>query len=175
MAGGAALPSLNNSKSFSNGVKFKSKHKTLLLFDFFTIGAIPTGSLDKLKGSCWWLFSLKPALCLLICPPKACPIANSSPQMEHSCVLGLAGGWFSMPPSPSVNLGFLWLARWPPRAWNEGNCRLHVLHSKTRLGILLSMTCSYLFPPPCERSIKQFARAKLFSTSDLSEKLLFMV
>ena len=35
---GAAFPSLNNSISFSLGVKFKSKHKNLLLLDFFTTG-----------------------------------------------------------------------------------------------------------------------------------------
>ena len=58
--------------------------------------------------------------------------------MVHSCVLGLVGepDWESelVPPSPAINRGFLWLARWPPRAWNDGNCRLQVLHSKTRVG-----------------------------------------
>lgn len=65
-------------------------------------------------------------------PPKAWPMANSSPQMVHSCTLGLAASPWPRPSSASF--GFLWLARWPPNAWNDGNCRLHVLHSKTRAG-----------------------------------------
>ncbi|URE24069.1 hypothetical protein MUK42_13111 [Musa troglodytarum] len=56
-------------------------------------------------------------------PPKACPTANSMPQMEHRCTLRLEA-------ERSV-LGRLWLVRWPPSAWNVGNWRLHVLHSKT--------------------------------------------
>ncbi|KAL4291555.1 hypothetical protein GQ457_14G023460 [Hibiscus cannabinus] len=107
-----SLPSFNNSKSFSSGVKFKSKHKCLLLLDFFTIDAIFASCDDKLEGSSWCRFSFKPVLCLLICPPNACPIVNSTPQIGHLCVLGFVGCWFSVDPlSPSINLGFLWLAR----------------------------------------------------------------
>lgn len=31
------------------------------------------------------------SLCLLMCPPSACPTANFIPQIGHSCFLGLAG------------------------------------------------------------------------------------
>ncbi|KHG09602.1 hypothetical protein F383_12583 [Gossypium arboreum] len=53
--------------------------------------------------------STKP-FCYSISSQLACPIENSSPQIEHSCVLGFAGGWFSVE-LPSSNFGFLWLAR----------------------------------------------------------------
>ncbi|WVZ68262.1 hypothetical protein U9M48_017221 [Paspalum notatum var. saurae] len=90
------------------------------------------------------------ARCRRMCPPSAWPMANSSPQTGHSCTLGLAGcagvgvgssvGWRPRQRSAaavccwcwSSCLGRLWLARWPPSAWNVGNCRLHVLHSNTR-------------------------------------------
>ena len=79
-------PQLHNLRSFSSGNKFKSKHKTLLLFDFFMIGtACTTRSLLITNPS------LMAALCLLICPPSACPIENSSPHMEHPCVFGFTG------------------------------------------------------------------------------------
>jgi hypothetical protein len=175
---GAAFPSLNNSISFSLGVKFKSKHKTLLLLDFFTTGTTCLWSeLGGLKGSASWFWSFKAALCLLIWPPKACPIANSSPQIEHSCVLGFAGDWDSKLPSPPINLGFLWLARWPPKAWNDGNFLLHVLHSKTRLGELLLMAWSKEGKEydslPLDRNTRQFAMVML--SISLAYKLLFMV
>ncbi|KAF0931037.1 hypothetical protein E2562_039546 [Oryza meyeriana var. granulata] len=57
-----------------------------------------------------------------ICPPSAWLMANSSPQMEHPCTLGL--GADSTAASPSARRGFLWLAQWPPSAWKDGNYRL---------------------------------------------------
>ncbi|RZR81834.1 hypothetical protein BHM03_00008136 [Ensete ventricosum] len=62
-------------------------------------------------------------LCRRMWPPRACPIANSTPQMEHRCTLRLD--------VERSTLGRLWLVRWPPSAWNVGNWRLHVLHSNT--------------------------------------------
>lgn len=127
---GAIFPN-KNFKSFSKGVKFKSNPKTLLLlFDLLSTGNLgKTGSAAKL--------SVMAARCFLMWPPKACPRANSRPQMEHSCIFGfvdklknLAASSFNFSP---INLGLLWLARWPPRAWNDGNVRLQVLHSKIPL------------------------------------------
>jgi hypothetical protein len=66
--------------------------------------------------------------CRLMWPPSAWPTANSSPQIGHSCILSLLD-----PSSPGI-CGFLWLARCPPSAWKDGNCFLHVLHSKTLPG-----------------------------------------
>ena len=167
-------------KSFSKGVKFRSRHKARRLFivdkpceeaKLRGLVAEPCEEV-KLRGPCMfsvrfkgtWL-SFKAVLCLLMWPPKAWPIANSRPQTEHSCVLGLVGepcDWESrLPCSPPINLGFLWLARWPPSAWNDGNCRLHVLHSKTRLGELEKASISL----PRESSIKQFATVTLWSNS----------
>lgn len=124
---GAFFPN-NNFKSFSRGVKFKSKHITRLLFDLFRTGTFATT---------WFIEenpSLVAALCLLMWPPSACPRENSWPQMEHSCILGLfpklrvlASDLSSSPSS----FGLLWLALWPPRAWNDENLRLQVLHSNS--------------------------------------------
>lgn len=180
-------------KSFSKGVKFRSRHKArrLLIVDKPCEEAKLRGLVAepceeaklrglvaepceevKLRGPCMfsvrfkgtWL-SFKAVLCLLMWPPKAWPIANSRPQTEHSCVLGLGGepcDWESrLPCSPPINLGFLWLARWPPSAWNDENCRLQVLHSKTRLGELEKASISL----PRESSIKQFATVTLWSNS----------
>ncbi|WRX24966.1 hypothetical protein QQP08_017453 [Theobroma cacao] len=75
---GALVPN-STCKSFSNGVKFKSKHGIrLVLFDLFNTGTVETtGNGEK-------LLSFTAALCLLIWPPRACPMENSWPQMEHS-------------------------------------------------------------------------------------------
>lgn len=173
-----------NPKSFSNGVRFRSRHKTLRLVVFFTTGTCEEGEEGEeeegSKETCRLSSRLKGAwlcLCLLMWPPRACPIANSRPQMEHSCVLGLVGEPCGdceesrLDPSPPIiNLGFLWLARWPPSAWNDGNCRLQVLHSKTRLGELEKTSIS----APRESSIKQFAMVLMLSSS-LPVMLLFMV
>lgn len=126
---GAFFPN-NNFKSFSKGVKFKSKHITLLLLDLFSTAG--TFKSFRVMGENPWLIV---ALCRLMCPPKACPIPNSRPQIEHSCIFGLSPAelWSLVRSlcSSSVNLGLLWLARWPPSAWNDENWRLQVLHSKT--------------------------------------------
>ncbi|TYI65758.1 hypothetical protein E1A91_D09G179100v1 [Gossypium mustelinum] len=74
---GALLPN-RTCKSFSKGVKFKSKQTTLrLLFDLFNTGTVGTSG----KGE---KVSFMAARCLLIWPPRACPVENSWPQMEHS-------------------------------------------------------------------------------------------
>ena len=151
-------PQLHNLRSFSSGNKFKSKLKTLLLFDFFMIGtACTTRSLLTNKSS------LMAALCLLICPPSACPIENSSPHMEHSCVFGFTGElgmlWNR---SPAINLGFfLWLALCPPRAWNDGNCRLHVLHTKARERELFLVESIW---PTLDSNIKQLAMSMVWNS-----------
>ena len=126
---GALVPN-KTCKSFSNGVKFKSKHTTLRqLFNLFNTCTVETtGNGEKL--------SFMESLCLLICPPKAWPVENSWPQMEHSWVLGLVDKLrncacsFAFSP---INLGFLWLVRWPPNAWNDEKQRWQVLHLKTSL------------------------------------------
>ncbi|KAL4283592.1 hypothetical protein GQ457_16G022970 [Hibiscus cannabinus] len=65
-------------KSFSNGVKFKSKQTTLgLLFDLFNTGTVETSG-NTAKPS------FMVTRCLLMWPPKACPMENTWPQMEHS-------------------------------------------------------------------------------------------
>ncbi|RZS00228.1 hypothetical protein BHM03_00029881 [Ensete ventricosum] len=51
--------------------------------------------------------------------------------MEHRCTICLE--------TELSVLGRLWLVRWPPRAWNVGNWRLHVLHSKTPTAALGSL------------------------------------
>ncbi|CAL5322444.1 unnamed protein product [Camellia sinensis] len=158
-----------NSKPFSKGVKFKSKHTTLLVLDFFTTGSCCCDCDEDKDSSVEWL-SLKAvvaaaALCRLMWPPKACPMANSRPHIEHSWVLGLGGElWviiFMSP--PPINLGFLWLALWPPRAWNDGNWRLQVLHSKTRLGEVVVE--SEMLPVLRERSMRQLAMVVMLSSS----------
>lgn len=92
-----------------------------------------------------------------MCPPKACPMANSRPHIEHSCDLGFVGTKLvPFVESPSVlSRGYLWLDRWPPSAWKDGYWRLHVFHSNTRLGEL-----SYddsLLVDPLKSNIKQLA------------------
>lgn len=170
LTAGTTLP---NTNLFSEGVKFKSKHKTLLLFDFFTIGAIGGDSDNSGDGSRFWPAVVDADLCRLMWPPSACPIGNSRPQMVHSCVFGFGGdasSWCRSSPA-AVNLGFLWLARWPPSAWNDGNCLLHVLHSNTR----------FVSPPPPppplwlpDNSIKQLAMVCMSSRSDPS-LILFII
>ena len=164
---GAFFPN-NNFKSFSKGVKFKSnsKHKTLLLFDLLS-----TGTFESIVVVVNASFII--ALCRLIWPPKACPIANSRPHIEHSCILGLLFPKFwdffqSFCSSPD-NFGLLWLARWPPKAWNDGNWRLQVLHSKTSAReIFLGLVSK-----PWESSIRQFAKSKL--SIPPSSLILFIV
>lgn len=142
------FPSCRNLLSFSDGVKFRSKHKILPPpFVFLTRGGWDRGGCGGDKLLLGWLVSrawssvnnVVVALCLLICPPSAWPIANSNPQILHSCVFGFDGDPCDedpseFPPSAPTIRGFLWLARWPPSAWNDENWRLHVLHSKTRFG-----------------------------------------
>jgi len=100
---------------FSYGVKFKSNNKGsfLAVLDFDTS----------------WLWigmtSCEETLCFLMCPPKACPIWNTSPQMEHWCNFGVPTEHEKF---EDKRCNFLWLARWPPRAWKERNCLLQVLH-----------------------------------------------
>ena len=81
----------------------------------------------------------------LMCPPSACPDANTAPHDEHSCA-GLVAAAAVRRLSVVVTaaaaassgrrggggccfLSLLWLVRWPPRAWKEGKHLLHVLHS----------------------------------------------
>ena len=70
-----------------------------------------------------------PIFCIAPAPltPQVATVltANSTPQTEQRASLGLRS------PSPSSR-GFLWLARWPPRAWNDGNTHSHVLHLNVR-------------------------------------------
>lgn len=151
---------LHNLRSFSTGTKFKSKHNTLILLDFFITGTACTERRWSISKP--WLMA---ALCLLMWPPSACPMANSSPHTGHPCVFGFAGEvgvlWNR---SPAISLGFLWLARWPPRAWNDGNCRSHVLHTKARVrGFLVTSIW-----PTLDRSIKQLAMSMLSTWSPSS-------
>ncbi|KAE8056225.1 hypothetical protein FH972_013015 [Carpinus fangiana] len=63
--------------------------------------------------------------------------------------------------------------QYPPvtaKGWNDGNCWLHILHLKTRLGELEKSSIS----APRESSIKQFAMVLMLSSS-LPVMLLFMV
>lgn len=179
---GVAFLSFRNSKSFSKGVKFRSRYKAFRLLLLFTtsceevklrLGLGASMCIFPVRFKVLW-FSFKAVLCLLMWPPKAWPIANSRPQTEHSWDLGFVGepcDCESRFPWSPINLGFLWLARWPPSAWNDWNCRLHVLHSKTRLGdVLVKASIS---PAPWESRIKQFAMDTL-SNSLCVMLLLFM-
>ena len=115
---------------FSNGVKFKSKQKfNLSQWSFF----------DFLK--------MEKLLCFLMCPPRACPIENSSPQIGHGCIFGFMFGNLYM-----STFGLLWLALWPPKAWKEENSLLHVLHLKPHSFNVLGSLVS----PTLDSSIKQF-------------------
>jgi len=103
----------NNLKSFSNGVRFKSMHIPLLLFDLFKTGTCSTWLTEE---KLWFM----EALCLLMWPPSACPNENSCPQMVHSCILGLVipklrDIAFGLSSSPS-SFDLLWLALCPPNA-----------------------------------------------------------
>lgn len=126
-----------NSDSFwyIGRARLKSKHRTLLLlFDFFKTGTAggwaAASSLSVLLLAAWMLL----ALCLLIWPPSACPMGNSIPQMEHWWFFGFGGDWGNSNkfPADPTSFGFLWLARWPPNAWNEEKFLLHVLHENKR-------------------------------------------
>lgn len=112
--------------SFSDGVKFKSKHKSNLL--------------------CLWTW----VLCFLMWPPRACPIPNWIPQMGHGCVLLSFKGICE---EESKSLGLLWLALCPPRAWKEGNTLLQVLHLKP-LSLRLAWEEVELVTPTLDSNIK---------------------
>lgn len=154
-------------KSFSRGLKFKSRLITLLLL---LLDLLKTGITEFMFA----VTSLKAsALCFRMWPPKAWPFANLSPQIVHSCMLGVAV-------EPKVNtvqsssfgsdsFGRLWLVRWPPNAWNDGNRRLQVLHSKAppwQSVLLIGMVST-----PRERNIRQFARSELVADTPLSKTL----
>ena len=158
---GAMFPN-NNFKSFCSGVRFKSKHITLLLLDLFRTGTFATTSFIEENPS---LFMA--SLCLLMCPPSACPCENFLPQMEHSCILGLFPKLRALACSLSSfpsTFGFLWLAVWPPSAWNEENLRLQVLHSNST-----GWKCSWglLSLGYWESSIRQLAKSMLSIPSSL--------
>lgn len=103
----------------SLGGKFRSSDAR---FGFFVSGTRPP---PALSSSARWR---------RMWPPRAWPMANSVPQMAHSWVLGWAGDAerSACRASTAADWARLWLARCPPSAWNDGNCRLQVLHSKTR-------------------------------------------
>jgi hypothetical protein len=88
----------------------------------------------------------------LMCPPSACPDANTAPHDEHSCAGLVAAAAAASVPAAAVRrlsvvvtaaaassgrrgggcccfLSLLWLVRCPPRAWKVGKHLLHVLHS----------------------------------------------
>lgn len=144
--------------SSSGAGRFKSKFKPSFCFLLSGISTIPSPpyAIAPPEGE------LRKFLCLLMCPPKACPDENSAPHMEHSWTLDLAvivlllllyktvdnckvrvvlvgtqkSSWLLLllwtspcfSSAPGLE-NLLWLARWPPRAWNEGKHRLQVLHS----------------------------------------------
>lgn len=123
--------------SSSNGVKFKSKRK----FNFWSPSFDDSFKMDnEEEGLPHNKPSLIAVLCFLMCPPKACPIANSSPQIGHGCILGccfmvgFGNSWWHER-SVTMSFGFLWLALWPPRAWKEENLLLQVLHLKSPISL----------------------------------------
>ena len=166
------------SRSFSKGVKFKSKDKTLLLLlHHFRTGMLwITGEMSS-DGSTVML-----DLCRLMWPPKACPVPKLWPHIVHSWawVPSLVRYCFTTFWS-TVSFGFLWLARWPPRAWNEENLLLHVLHSN-RLLVSRSVywfTSTCLTMEVCDNIIRHLAMSSDIlmdsSNSDLSLFILFWV
>ncbi|WVZ78341.1 hypothetical protein U9M48_026070 [Paspalum notatum var. saurae] len=96
----------------------------------------------------------------LMCPPSACPDANTAPHDEHSCaggrladadavgrrlsvvVTAAAAAAVVVPAAAASSL--LWLVRWPPRAWKEGKLLLHVLHSYDTTTPLPAPSSAYL-------------------------------
>lgn len=177
---GAIFPN-NNFKSFSNGVKFKSisKHIILLLLDLFSTGIFEatTTSSGTLEENPRFMLE---ALCLLIWPPRACPMPNSRPQMGHWCAFGLFFVAIKLLPflvslcwSWSIDvLGLLWLALWPPRAWNDGNFRLQVLHSNTSFGDEQFLN---LVSMPHESSMRNFSMSKPFIPNPTSSSLILFM
>lgn len=138
-------------RSFSYGPKFESKHKRSL-----------SAPLDV--GTAWsWVIkpSFKEAdLCFLMCPPRACPIPNSSPQMGHWCFFcAIEHERFE-----AMSFSFLWLARWPPSAWNEWNFLLRVLHLKSPQLRTLSLD-GVSVSPTLVSNIKQLAMPTSLSLS----------
>lgn len=104
-------------------------------------------------------------LCRRMWPPRACPIANSTPQMEHRCTLRLD--------VERSTLGRLWLVRWPPRAWNVGNWRLHVLHSNTPSAALTFLrTVAGLSPQESDSNSNSSAPAACCSSSSSLERFI---
>lgn len=163
--------------SSSNGIKFKSKHRFNLppSLDFLRM--------DKESESL--RFNKPPlmaVLCFLMCPPRACPMANSSPQMGQGCILGccfvtgLGNVWWWHERSVIISLGFLWLALCPPSAWKEENLRLQVLHLKSPTSLSLNSPQPFdvglvSLTPTLVNSIKQLV---MFSNSP-SSLLLFIL
>ena len=64
---GDTFPNSNNFKSFSRGLKLRSKQKTLPLHDLLRTETLATTWFMDEKTS------LVASLCLLMCPPKAWP------------------------------------------------------------------------------------------------------
>lgn len=147
-------PTFEHSASWSSSEEagsFRSKHNSF----FAAICFFPTRPCASPRGRC-----------RLMWPPSACPMANSSPQIGHSCILGL------FVPSSPANLGFLWLARCPPSAWKDENCLLQVLHSNTRPCSERLRIVSLLL---CDRKTNILAMSTLFaSVKMVSWKSLFM-
>lgn len=113
------------------GARFKSKHSVVLSSSTFLSSIFCCSSPSAMAR---WR---------LMCPPSACPIVNLSPQIGHPWTRGFVGLTRTSVQWSANILGFLWLARWPPSAWKEGNFRLHVLHSNILLddGVCIWICC----------------------------------
>lgn len=99
------------------GARFKSKHS--VVFSSSTFFSSSTSCCSSPSPMARWR---------LMCPPRAWPIVNLSPQIGHPCTRGFVGPTRTSLQWSANILGFLWLARCPPSAWKDGNCLLQVLH-----------------------------------------------
>ena len=152
------LPNSNSVLTkLSTEVKSKSKHATLFpLLDFFKVVTVVVSGMKECVTNTLEAFSRSFSfLCFLMWPPRACPIGNSKPQIGQVwavVVVVVLGFFFGDPGSDlsSLLVSFEWLARWPPKAWNESKSLSQVLHRKTRFFL---PSCS----PIPDNNIRQLA------------------
>ena len=116
----------------------KSKHSTLFpLLDFFNVVIIEAAASGKKERVTNAPLASSSFLCFLMWPPRACPIGNSTPHIGQRCDLVVFVVFLlAMDPEESDDCSsllllltcLLWLARWPPKDWNDENSFIHVLH-----------------------------------------------
>jgi len=120
---------------------------------------------------------LTAGLCRRIWPPRAWPMANFNPHTGHSWTLGFD---FTLGISSNgldnLTLTLLWLVQWPPSAWNDRKCRLHLLHSKLRpVGVARRSSLFPSVPSLHERSSSRLAVLVLSVSSSVTALKRFAI